>query len=196
MRSRQPTVKLRLRALCPSILAALMAAGAGGCIIIADDDDDEVVVREPPPPPPALVTIDADHLQSAEPGDGVGVFVEYASGGRWNIRVTCDTNLSGRGCAFDVQATVLDGELFTIDAVDTEPTDIVESPALGAARLIADVSTDFDGMSLTATPGATVRIDALLDGQRDPRFIFWRGDGAEHATGAPTDPIDFQPSSP
>src|SRR5690606_41867852 len=50
--------------------------------------------------PAAVIDTDAT-LADIEPGRGVGLFVEYASGGHWRVCVTCDTLESELGCQWD-----------------------------------------------------------------------------------------------
>src|SRR5258706_11303842 len=60
---------------------------------------------------PLLVTVDTDKVMNATPGDGVGVFIEYKTGGTWHVWWTCDTNKSQKPCAFDVLATASTGTI-------------------------------------------------------------------------------------
>jgi hypothetical protein len=50
-------------------------------------------------------------------------------------------------------------------------------------------------MTLTTTPGAVLRLETYLDDQPQPRFVYWFGNGVLHE-GAPTNPVDFEPSAP
>ena len=69
---------------------------------------------------------------------------------------------------------------------------------------ILDTGDGTDGFGFTTSPGATVRVSALLydpgygswfDWSDDPRFISWVGHGAVHR-GAPTNPVDLAPDRP
>src|SRR5215472_7303151 len=51
---------------------------------------------------PLLVDVDTNRTMTAQPGDGVGVFTEYAAGGHWHIFWTCDTNRTNFDCLFNV----------------------------------------------------------------------------------------------
>jgi len=60
---------------------------------------------------------------------------------------------------------------------------------------VADTDSGTDGATIETTPGAILRVDLLLDGKAEPRFIYWFGDGVLHQ-GAPTNPIDLEPNTP
>ena len=53
--------------------------------------------------------VDTNRSLSATAGQGVGVFVEYDSGGHWDITWTCDTALSKESCDFSLAFTVVGG---------------------------------------------------------------------------------------
>ncbi|MGK4006345.1 hypothetical protein WMF31_27250 [Sorangium sp. So ce1036] len=184
----------------------------GGCIIVDDDghhdhhgwhdeddwDNGDDWDDEPAPPDqdPWRVSIDTDALVSSEPGEGVGIFVEYAAGGTWTIWTTCDTNTSRVACSFDLYASVdTSSELFDIAGSELERTDTTRLVDEGIAYLHAETGSDVDAMTFTTTEGAIVRLEAYLDGEPQPRFIYWFGDGVLHE-GAPSNPIDFEPTSP
>lgn len=194
-------VNRRSRGVWPVLLAASSLA-LGGCIIVEEDHHDDGYWQDDYyPPPPAtveeamLMTIDTDATVTAEPGEGVGVFVEYATGGTWRIWTTCDTNTSNAPCTFDVFASVdLDSDLVDITSEDVEERDKVMLYSEGIAYLGATTESDVDAMVLTTTPGAIVRLEVYLDGAKQSRFIYWFGDGVLHR-GAPTHPIDLEPSA-
>ncbi|MGK3995685.1 hypothetical protein [Sorangium sp. So ce1024] len=203
-------VKPRSRGVWSSLLVAAPLA-LGGCIIVDDDgrdhdhhhdwddDDDDGGNNTPPPPPandPMRVAIDTDALLSSEPGEGVGVFVEYAAGGTWTLWTTCDTNQSRVPCTFDLYASVdTSSELFDIVGSELEKSDTTGLVDEGVAYFHAETGADFDAMTFTTTKGAVVRLEAYLDGVLEPRFVYWFGDGVLHK-GAPTNPLDFKPTVP
>jgi hypothetical protein len=192
------SVKLRSLKLWPILLTAA-SLGLGGCVFV-DDRDDGMGGYAPPPPQsnvePMLVSIDADATITAEPGEGVGLFVEYAAGGTWRIWSTCDTNYSNVACVFDVAASVDDAsELTDVFGEDLDGHDEIGFIDFASAYMHAEVSSDIDGMKLITTPGAILRVETYLDGVPQPRFVYWFGDGVLH-TGAPTNPVDFEPSAP
>lgn len=214
MNRHAPSVNERLRSVGRPVRAAFGALVAlatpellAGCIIVTEDTEPDVIYVESPPPaaPPAetpsdtpvLSTIDTDYLLSAEPGDGVGVFVEYAAGGNWSIRTTCDANTSGYACTFDVNAIVVD-ETATIDSIDRpelEGADYVEPIDNYGLHFHAETDVDTDRVTFHTAPGAIVQFDVVLDGKDGGRFFYWFGDGVLHQ-GAPTNPIQLEPSQP
>lgn len=182
-------------------LCAVFAASAAlsGCIFIGGDhDNDHHVDTDPPPtlPEPMLVSIDTDQTIDAVPGEGVGLFVEYAAGGNWLLWTTCDTNYSNVACIFDVFASVDTSS--TIDEVtsdDMEGHDQAEVLTNGEVHMHAETASDFDAVRLVTTPGAILRVEVSLDGVANQHFVYWVNDGILHE-GAPTNPVDFQPTSP
>lgn len=192
------SVKRRSPGLWPILLTASSLA-LGGCIIVEEDHDDGWSDDYYVPPPaeaeePMLMTIDTDATVTAEPGEGVGVFVEYATGGTWRIWTTCDTNHSNAPCVFDIFASVdVNSELIDIFSDEAESGDKVRTYSEGVAYFGAQTESDVDAMVLETTPGAIVRLEVYLDGVEQRRFIYWFGDGVLHK-GAPTYPIDLEPS--
>src|SRR4051812_45395863 len=89
-----------------SLLSTLTAAVglslfSTGCYFDAGVDPGVVVV---PHPEPAIadIVIAPTASMATPPGEGVGLFVEYAGDGHWNVFTTCDTAISGTSCNFDV----------------------------------------------------------------------------------------------
>jgi hypothetical protein len=212
MRSYVGSVKLGSSGLWPAILTLAMSVGVGcglvGCIITDDDSDrhrsgsDRATDKPPPadtPEPtdtPLQVAIDADQALESLPGDGVGVFVEYVTGGHWHVWTSCDTNSSDAVCAFDVFVTVADGPPITNSRTENlEGSDIIEKKADGSLHLIAKTSAELDGMTFDTDAGAVIELEAYFDNELDPRVLYWFGDGVLHQ-GAPTNPIQFKPTAP
>lgn len=203
-------VNLRSRRLWPAILtaAAYFAGGSltTGCIIVDEDDDgpnhrnNVDVIDEPNNNPPAQeimqFPIDTDQVLESPAGEGIGLFVEYAAGGTWRLWTTCDTNYSNVGCKFDIIASVdTASKIDVVEGSDLEGFDEVIALDDGSVSMHAETASDFDVMSLVTTPGSILRVDLHLDGEPESRFIYWVGDGILHE-GAPTNPVDFIPTSP
>ena len=182
-----------------SLLSTLVAAASlslfgAGCVIDASVDPGTVVVTDPTPAI-ADVSIDPGAAMAANPGEGVGIYVEYAGGGHWNVFTTCDTAISGASCNFDLVVT--SDQSLTIGAVegsDLGPTDSLTLESDGTIRLVADTDFGMNGFSFDADPGAAIELDALLDGEAQPRFVYAVSDG-ELLNGVPSNPVDFTPSS-
>jgi hypothetical protein len=129
----------------------------------------------------------------ADPGDGTGVFIEYQAGGRWHVFATCDTNLSRLPCEFNVIASVPAGVSYSNVLGESLERDDAIYEYGDAVELVTTTSSDFDGMNFETPAGTTVRFEVYVDGQREPRFVYWVGGGALHS-GAPSNPIELQPS--
>jgi hypothetical protein len=145
---------------------------------------------------PQQVGIDTGATIDATPGNGVGVFVQYAAGGSWTIQTACDTNISGYSCGFDVFVAGVDSATTLSNAAGQDLTgrDGIELQSDGSFHFSSQTATALDGFTFDATPGAALELEMFLDGQPQPQFIYWIGDSVLH-TGAPTDPIDFTPSA-
>jgi hypothetical protein len=199
-----------------SLLATLTAAvglslGSAGCLITTGDGT--VVTTDPgPEPTPAVVqeTIDTGATMTSTPGQGVGVFVQYAQGGHWTVFTTCDTTLSGDNCGFDVlvsalpNGTTLPGTtngvaqqqgITNVQGQNLEAGDAVTLNEDGSVDLTATTTFGTDGMSFDAAPGQTIEINVLLDGQDAQDFVFAVSNGAL-LNGVPTNPVDFTPGTP
>lgn len=141
---------------------------------------------------PMRVVVDTDQVMEADPGKGVGVFVEYATGGQWHVWWTCDTALSSRSCRFDVRvsspAGITKGESTATIAAATETS-------LG---LRSTTSTTVDGVKLTTAPGAVLTVEASVDGVTDSSFIFFVQKGQVNGgyQGGLTNPLELQGNSP
>ncbi len=189
------------------IVALCVGIGAlTGCVIVDDNNDYD---NQTPwndngngngnttPVEPMLVNIDSDIALDSKPGDGVGVFVEYYVGGQYRIWTTCDSNFSGVTCPFDIYTSVDTSSIISatteenLEGFDT----ITVQPDQGTVDLHFETDGDYDAAVIDVTPGAILRVEAFIDNQSDPRFIYWFGNGVLHQ-GAPTNPIDFSPSKP
>lgn len=184
-------------------MSALLAAtlALSGCVI----ERHEHVVRDDLPrcssPGVAAgrVWIDADERLQATPGEGAGVFVEYESGGRWHVWLTCDTAITGKSCRFDVFAQSLEGTIGGVVGDSLGPGDAVYQDCSDTAQLIATTRANIAGMYFETRPGAAVQFDVLLDGAPYPELVYWYGnhrigDPSDVRYGAPGNPIDFIPN--
>lgn len=119
--------------------------------------------------------IDSNETLTATAGEGVGVFVEYVSGGIWNVWWTCDTNLTGSACNFRVDASMVEGAIEELDA--SAAGGGATRPADNRVVVTATTGADIHGISFKASPGAELLLDATLNGVRDGSFIFFVQDG-------------------
>jgi hypothetical protein len=137
--------------------------------------------------------IDTDATLEVVPAEGVGVFVEYASGGHWHVYTSCDTDRSGSDCLFDIVVQPLgQSKISSVSPDDLESEDEMSLVGDDAVHLVARTDYDLDGFFLDTDAGAVLSVDAYLDNVCT-NYVFWAGDGAVHE-GAPSAPMEFLPS--
>jgi hypothetical protein len=181
------------------VVVALLACGY-------DNEHDVVVVDDQPPPPAVPNTpgvenapIDTDAGLDTQPGEGAGVFVEYAAGGKWHVFTSCDTIKSGFSCRWDIVVTPVGSgaKLTNLTGEDLEAGagDEVSLTTDGSAWLLASTDTGLDGFFFDTNPGATVRLDVVLDQRPEARYVYWVGGGGVQR-GAPSNPLDLTPTAP
>jgi hypothetical protein len=206
MRSFVNSVKLGSSGLWPAVLTVTVAFGAAGLLAGCFVQSSSHTTMNPPPdnPPahvldkdPKTVVIDPDKALQQEPGEGVGVFVEYMTGGHWHVWTSCDTNSSKAICNFTAFLIVdIGGQISNVQGENLENDDLATLDASGSSvELDVHTSSEFDGVTFDATPGATVQLEVYLDNDPDPRLVYWVGGDVLHQ-GAPTDPINFEPAAP
>jgi hypothetical protein len=189
----------KLGSLLP-VLGLLALSASAMIVSCADPDDGDRDWNAPPPGTtdhPDQAAIQTGATLDAMPGAGVGVFVEYATGGHWTVTTACDTNTSDLPCGFDVFVSGVDPKtaLSNIQQQDAAGSDDVGvEQSSGTIHLFANTTTNLDGVTFDATPGATLEVEMYLDDQAQPRFVYWIGADKVLHTGAPTDPIDFAPT--
>lgn len=153
----------------------------------------EAAAADDEPPLRSIIERDAE-LVDRRPGYGLGVFVEYHSGGEWRIDVACDTATSMVACSWLVVAEPVEGTLTGAVTHDLEESDDFEllPTSVGIDSTTTD---DMDGVSFSAEPGGAIALFVALDGYAESRFVYWVGDGAVHA-GAPEVPFELEPDLP
>lgn len=144
-----------------------------------------------------VVLVDPDRTLTATPGQGVGVFAEYQSGGHWHLWWTCDTAVNGSAapCQFQVTASVTNGTLTLVQGDSGTPGQQVGAQAVSA---FTTTRTNVDGFDADAPAGEPLQLDAQLNGTRDGRFLFFVQDGLVNGgyTGMLSDPLVLAPASP
>jgi hypothetical protein len=182
-----------------SITALLVATSylTSGCVVTTRDDSPPPTVRyvEGPAPvqvavSPTIVVVDADKTMDAKGGEGVGVFVEYKSGGKWQVSWTCDSRLTGQSCAF---THTIQGSQLSNLVVDN-----VQSTAnQGEFRYASTLGDSVGRISFDAAPGASITVKTVLEGDtsQDGRYFFFVQDGKVNGgfAGRLTNPLTFQP---
>jgi hypothetical protein len=146
---------------------------------------------------PMLVDVDPNLTLTAQPGEGVGVFTEYRTGGHWHVWWTCDTNQTGLGCHFDV-AVSTSGAITNLAGEGLQATDQVLQASASQITAITQTSTAIGGVTFDTSPAAIITLDAKMDGQDrgDLLFFVQRGQVNGGYTGTLTDPLMLEPSTP
>ena len=144
---------------------------------------------------PAQSRIDVDRQIEVDAGQGAGVFIEYGSGGHWQVTTSCDTLFTSTTCAWNVTVNSLDGAaLSNVAATDLESDDKLGAVGSASYQMRATTDVDLDGFSFDADPGSHVRVEAYIDDSCAIQYFYWVGDGALHS-GSPTNPLDLAPSA-
>jgi hypothetical protein len=144
-----------------------------------------------------LVDVDPNRTMSATPGDGVGVFTQYQTGGHWYVWWTCDTSKTGLSCDFDVSVTVSTGTIANVVGQDATIAAFSQEIEVRSTTTTAVAGVTFD----TVVPSGTtpiITLDAKLGGVSDPAYLFFVQDGSVNGgySGMLTDPLMLEPSTP
>jgi hypothetical protein len=147
---------------------------------------------------PMLVDVDTNRTMTATPGEGVGIFTEYAAGGHWHTWWTCDTNQTGADCSFDVTVSTAGGAFTNVAGESLASSDQLLQPAAGQVEVVTQTSTGVSGVSLDTTAGSIVTLDAKMNGTQDGHLLFFVQDSQVNGgyQGTLTDPLMFEPSTP
>jgi hypothetical protein len=150
---------------------------------------------------PMLVIVDTNQTMNAAPGQGVGVFVQYQSGGNWNVWWTCDTDKTALPCNFAVSVSVATGTIDNLAGESIAPGDTLNQASPQQVEAVTTTSTGVSGMTFETPLGATppvITLAANVDGAESGSFLFFVQDGKINGgyTGMLTDPLKFEPSSP
>jgi hypothetical protein len=145
---------------------------------------------------PARVTIASNESIVSEPGQGAGVFVEYHGEGNWLVWATCDTALSGTPCDYTLRFRTSSSASLGVVAIDSNNTTYRTLPDAQTIETSFTTTNGINSISLNTTPaGAQLELEVWLDDVPDPRVVYWVGPEVLH-TGAPTNPIIFEPQTP
>jgi hypothetical protein len=153
-------------------------------------------------PAPILAVIDTNQVMNADPGQGVGVFTEYSSGGKWHVWWTCDTAKSQQQCDVVLSATAVSGTITDLDASAIDNGSAVLS---NPSRIDATTTTttQVHGMTFTTNPGAVLTLEATVGGLREGpganhSFFFFVQDGKINGgfTGRLSNPLQLQGNTP
>jgi len=153
-------------------------------------------------PAPILAVVDTNQVMNADPGQGVGVFTEYAAGGKWHVWWTCDTAKSQQQCDVVLSATAASGTITDLDASAIDNGSAVLS---NPSRIDATTTTttQVHGMTFTTNPGAVLTLEATVGGLREGpgpnhSFFFFVQDGKINGgfTGRLSNPLQLQGNTP
>jgi hypothetical protein len=165
---------------------------------------------------PMLVDVDPNQTMNATPGDGVGVFVEYKTGGHWNVWWTCDTNKTQLGCSFDNTITVSTGTITNLAGQQLEASDSLTQASPQSVEAITETTTGVDGITFDTpfSSGQTpiITLTAKLNGVESAQYacanstgesslcnvLFFVQDGEIDGNyqGQLTDPLMLEPKTP
>jgi len=145
-----------------------------------------------------LVDVDPNQTLQAPPGQGVGVFTEYQSGGHWNVSWTCDTNVTSLSCHFHISALVGSGAISNLNGALASPGGELSQPSSNEVSATTLTTTLMDGITFDATPGAIITLNATIDGNENGSFLFFVQDGQVNGgyQGQFADPLMLEPASP
>lgn len=150
------------------------------------------------PVAPILVTVDTDRTMDADPGEGVGIFTEYKSGGHWHVWWTCDTNQTREPCPMDVRIRH-DGALSNVEGDELLEGDTLSVSVDGREVQVRSTTTDnVAGVYFDTEPGAIVELAGSVGSITGPGFFFFVQDGKVNGgfDGQFTNPLRFQGSKP
>lgn len=153
-------------------------------------------------PAPILVVLDTDQVMNADPGQGVGIFTEYFTGGKWHVWWTCDTTLSKQTCDVALSATVASGTIDNVDAGELQGG-VVSTPSPSRVEARVTTTTEVHGITFTTAPGAIVTLEATVGGLKEGpgtnhSFFFFVQDGKINGGfgGRLTNPLQLQGKTP
>jgi hypothetical protein len=150
---------------------------------------------------PLLVVVDTGQTLTASPGQGVGVFTEYHAGGHWRVWWTCDTAVTSLPCSFRIDITPGTGMAGSFANVDvgasTNPATLL-SPSSSSITVTSTTKTDLDSVTFDTAPGASITLDAQINGAENGQLLFFVQDGKVNGDyqGTISDPLMLEPSAP
>ena len=159
---------------------------------------------------PLLAVVDTGQTLSAPAGQGVGVFIEYQTGGHWNLSWTCDTELTGRNCPFGIAVALTSPGTGVAAANGATPGTIVNvtdsvvsadgsvtTPSPSEISASSTTGNALDAIGFDTYPGATITLTVTLSGAENGSFLFFVQDGKVNGgyKGAISDPLMLVPSA-
>jgi hypothetical protein len=147
------------------------------------------------PPQPLLVDVDTGGTLLTTPGNGIGVYVEYQTGGHWRVSWTCDTSLTSLSCSFIVDASVTAGTIASTGTEGLNPDDSVSQASARQIEAVTTTTTGVDAILFDTNPGEAITVTVSLNA---PVSFFFVQDNLVNGgyKGVLTNPLIFQPSTP
>jgi hypothetical protein len=171
-------------------IAALSVAGCWYDSSTSRSPNGTTPATPTPSSPPPRVSIDANRTLHASPGQGVGLFITYSSGGNWKLEWTCDTNVSrSHACRFDIAVGT-----HGVSGIASVPSNAVVQRDAESLRINTITTTTLDSATFKTEPGGAIALAMRMDGQPFPKLMFFVSDG--QLSTAPSDPIELVPSEP
>jgi hypothetical protein len=143
---------------------------------------------------PLLVDVDTGGTLVTTPGQGIGVYVEYQSGGHWRVSWTCDTAITHLSCNFVVDASVATGTIANPMPDGFQGGGSLTQPSARQVEAVTTTTGDDDAMLFDTTPGAVITVSVSLNA---PVSFFFVQDNQVNGgyKGALTNPLMLQPTS-
>jgi len=165
---------------------------------------------------PMLVKVDPNAPMTQTPGQGVGVFTQYDTGGHWYVWWTCDTSLSNDACDFAINISVAHGDITNARPQNFLEADLLSGGGAGstlpeggtpdaestegspALHATTTTTTTVQGVYFDTAPGAVITLSAALSGEYSGSFLFFVQDDEVNGNykGMLSDPLELQSSSP
>jgi hypothetical protein len=144
---------------------------------------------------PLLVDVDTGGTLVATPGNGIGVYVEYLTGGHWRVSWTCDSSLTNLSCSYVVDASVGTGTIANPASDGFQGGDSLSQASPRQIEAVATTTTGEDAMLFDTTPGVPITLTVSLNA---PVSFFFVQDNLVNGgyKGALTNPLVLQPSAP
>ncbi|HEX7665055.1 MAG TPA: hypothetical protein VF407_11105 [Polyangiaceae bacterium] len=147
---------------------------------------------------PLLVDVDTDKTMTAPGGDGVGIFVEYQTGGKGHVSWTCDTNKTNLSCAFGIKVAALSGQISNLAIDNAATNDLISQSDAQTITATTNTTTNTVSVNFAADPGGTIEITAQIGGVSDASYFFFVQNGQVNGgyTGQLTNPLRFEGKTP
>jgi hypothetical protein len=147
---------------------------------------------------PILALVDTNETMTAAPGQGLGVFVEYDSGGNWNVWWSCGPEQDGTDppCQFDVKISAASSAIAGVATRGFLSSDTFTA-ATNQIEAVTMTTTAFDGLTFQTAPGAVITLSVTVGGVYG-QFLFFveQGKVDDGASGLVTNPVMLQGSTP